>query len=322
MKIAYITSSSFSGSTLLTFILNAHSEMCTISEFDIMSSIQRDPDYLCSCGEKIRECEHFLELKKQMNERGFDFELDDMKLMFNIFENERINRYFTQKIPLVNSTRLESFRNSVLKLVPQYNHFMDKMHKKNQAFMEIISKLQHANIFVDANKNPYRLKRLAERHTVFPIYLYKNGIGGVYSFYSKRHISNHAITFKEACDKWFLEQITINRVIKESNIKNVLSLSYSEMCTNTQDSLNKIFDLCHIEHESISDFNTKKHHIIGNVMRVKGVDKIEEKRDWLGNITEQELKVYQRAYNHYMPKLIKYNKEIEPNIWNGVADIL
>ena len=41
MKLAYITSSSYSGSTLLSFILNSNPEISTISEFDIMDEIKR-----------------------------------------------------------------------------------------------------------------------------------------------------------------------------------------------------------------------------------------------------------------------------------------
>jgi hypothetical protein len=317
MKVAYITSSSFSGSTLLTFILNSHSKMGTISEFDIMSAIRDDPDYLCSCGDKIRQCKFFVELKNIMNNAGIEFELDNMDLMFNIFASEKANRYFTQKLPLFDSTALEDFRESILKLIPAYSRFMQNMHRKNEVFMQAVLKLQNADIFLDANKNPYRIKRLSERHEVLPIYVYKNGIAGAYSFYSKRASRKSGFSFRDACIIWFKEQITINRVMGDSSPKKALSISYGEMCGDTQSVVNKIYDLCEVEYQSISGFYDKPHHIIGNVMRVKNIDKIVETTAWKDNLGQKEIEIYLRIYDEYMPKLLGYNSQLEPHIWYG-----
>lgn len=315
MKVAYITSSSFSGSTLLTFILNSHPKIGTISEFDIMSSIRNDPDYLCSCGDKIRQCKFFVELKSIMNNSGMVFELDNMDLMFNIFSREKTNRYFTQKLPLFDSTALENFRESVLKLIPSYSHFMQNMHERNNVFMQAVLKLQNADIFLDANKNPYRIKRLSEQHEVLPIYVYKNGIAGAYSFYSKKASRKAGFSFRDACIIWFKEQITINRVMVDSSPNKALSISYSEMCGDTQSVVNKIYDLCGLEHQSISGFYEKPHHIVGNVMRVKNIDKIVETMAWKGNLNQKEIDTYLRIYDKYMPKLLSYNNELESHIW-------
>lgn len=315
MKVAYITSSSFSGSTLLTFILNSHPKLGTISEFDIMSAIRNDPDYLCSCGDKIRQCKFFLELKHIMNSAGMEFELDNMELMFNVFASEKINRYLTQKIPLFDSTTLENFRENILKLVPPYSRFIQNMHEKNKIFMQAVLKLQNANIFLDANKNPYRIKRLSEKHQVLPIYVYKNGIAGAYSFYSKRASRKPGFSFRDACIIWFKEQITINRVIVDSSPNRALSISYSEMCNDTQSVVNKIYDLCGVEHQSIAGFYEKPHHIIGNVMRVKNIDKIVETTAWRDNLGQKEIETYFRIYDKYMPKLLSYNNQLEQHIW-------
>ncbi len=309
----YITSSSYSGSTLLTFILNSHSKLGTISEFDIMSAIQRDPSFLCSCGDKIRACDFFVKLKKEINAQGIEYELDAMDLMFNIFSNERINRYFTQKLPLLNSTRLENFREKLLSLIPIYRRFMASTHERNSVFMQAVLKLQEAEVFLDANKNPYRIKRLSEKHEVLPVYVYKNGIAGAYSLFSKKV---HG-TFKHACVTWFKEQITINRVLHDSSPHKPLCISYSQICSDTQESVNKIYDFCGIERQTISGFYEKPHHIIGNVMRVKNIDKIVETTAWKDNLSQAEIDSYLKVYEKYMPQLLAYNNELEANIWCG-----
>ena len=279
-----------------------------------MSSL-KNPDYLCSCGEKIRECSFFTELKKRLEQQGIEFELDEMNLMFNIFESEWLNRYFTQKLPLIDSGALESARESILRMIPSYRRFMNNMHVRNDAFIKAVLELQNADVFVDANKNPYRIKRLAENHELLPIYLYKNGIGGAYSFYSKADKVYAKMSFKQACIKWFKEQININRVIHEAEPSDFVSISYSEMCRDTQGVSDKIYQLCGLEPVDVSNFNSVEHHIVGNSMRVSNIDKIKEKTDWKDNLTQKDIDTYRRQYDRYMPRLIAYNPSVEKEIW-------
>jgi len=182
MKLAYITSSSFSGSTLLSFLLNSNPEIATISEFDIMDEIKNNPDYMCSCGSRIRDCNFFNRLEKLINDEGVEFQLDNMDLMFYVVNNERINRYLTQKIPFFNSSFLEITRDYFLKCLPFINKRISEVFHRNEIFMKKVIELQKGSVFLDANKNPYRLKYLAKNYDTTAIYLYKNGIAGAYSF--------------------------------------------------------------------------------------------------------------------------------------------
>ncbi len=315
MKIAYITSSAYSGSTLLTFILNSHPQIGTISEFDIMSEIKNNSDYRCSCGDKIRKCKFFKKLKIKLNNAGMNFELDEMDLMFNLFENESINRYCTQKLPLIHSNTMESVREKILQLAPSYKQFLQNMHSRNSLFMQAVLELQSSSVFLDANKNPYRIKRLSEKHDVLPIYLFKNGIAGAYSFYTKEKYKKSYLGFKQACNTWFLEQITINRVIQNEQPVKFISLSYGDMCNSTQETANKIFELCGLQSHDISNFHDEEHHIIGNSMRISNVNKIVEREDWKDNLTQKDIDHYKQAYDRFMPKLLSYNQQLEKKIW-------
>ncbi len=316
MKLAYITSSSYSGSTLLSFILNSNPEISTISEFDIMETIQNNPNYLCSCGEKLRECGFFSQLKSELISEGVNFKLDDMDLMFYITKNERLNRYLTQKIPFLNSTALESIRDNVLNFIPAYKKRMNDIFYRNGLFMKKVVELQKGSVFLDANKNPYRLKFLSKQHDTTAIYLYKNGIAGAYSFFkASKLLDKHAITFEDACTRWFVEQITINRCINNIKSANKINLSYSELCKKPEKSVQDICSLLKIDYSSLHDFQQAEHHIIGNVMRTAGIDSIKESVDWKEKLTEQDYSTYRRIYKKYIKKLSNVNSSIINNLW-------
>jgi len=315
MKVGYITSSSYSGSTLLTFILNAHPKIGTISEFDVMDQIRTNSDYLCSCGERLRECGFFSSLKNELESRGIEFQLDDMQLMFNLADNERLNRYLSRKLPLLNSSYLEELRDAVLMLIPYFNKKMERAHTRNKLFIETVLKLTNSEVFIDANKEPYRLKHLSKDFDTSAIYIYKNGIAGAFSLYKGTLRTNSSASFESECKKWFIEQITINRCLSDINGLDVVNVAYSDLCSDTNKEVNKIFDMLGLENIDVSSFYNSEHHIIGNSMRVTSIDTIEERLDWQEKLTSSDIKTYKKILDKYSSMFAKYNEEAVSKLW-------
>jgi len=315
MKVGYITSSSYSGSTLLTFILNAHPKIGTISEFDVMDQIRTNSDYLCSCGERLRECGFFSSLKNELESRGMEFQLDDMQLMFNLADNERLNRYLSRKLPLLNSSYLEELRDAVLMLIPYFNKKMERAHTRNKLFIETVLKLTNSEVFIDANKEPYRLKHLSKDFDTSAIYIYKNGIAGAFSLYKGTLRTNSSASFESECKKWFIEQITINRCLSDIKGLDVVNVAYSDLCSDTNKEVNKIFDMLGLENIDVSSFYNSEHHIIGNSMRVTSIDTIEERLDWQEKLTSSDIKTYKKILDKYSSMFAKYNEEAVSKLW-------
>ena len=315
MKIAYITSSPYSGSTLLSFILNAHPRIATISEYDVMDDIKKNPDYLCSCGKKIRQCDFFLQLKERMEGSGFSFELDDMDMMYVLHSEERINRYLSQKLPIFNSSAIEDIRDAFVGLVPKYRHLKETFFERNNTFMKTILELQGGDVFLDANKNPYRMKLLSQRYDVRAIYLYKNGIAGVYSFLKVARRLKRPLSVEDAANRWFVEQLTINRCLESIDKEKVVRVAYSDLCQHPEDEIGRICGLLDVETAPIDGFQDATHHIVGNAMRIKGVEEIKERLDWQDNLTEQDFTDYRRVLNKYEKKLAMMDPVIVEKLW-------
>jgi len=317
MRVAYIVSSSYSGSTLLSFLLNAHQEIGTISEFHNMDTISRNPDYMCSCGERIRDCPFFLELKKRLNARGLEFEVDDMDMMLRLHQNEIVNRLLTEKIPKFQSTKLESLRDRMVDSIPIYKSIKEKYYTRIEIFMREILSLTGSSVFLDATKNPYRMLFLSKKFDVKAIYLLKNGIGGAYSYIKAARLRNKRLSIVEASTMWFEEQITISRCLNRMKSDQYIMVSYSELCNETENILSNLFDFLGLPmNKWLKDFRDVPHHILGNAMRLSGLSEIEERKDWMEKLSERDKKNYLKVYEQYEKKLERVNPDIIRYVWH------
>ena len=76
MRLAYILAASHSGSTLLSMLLGSHPQIATIGEMNLSPKAMGDLDhYRCSCGDLIRRCRFWEQVREGMVSRGFAFDL-------------------------------------------------------------------------------------------------------------------------------------------------------------------------------------------------------------------------------------------------------
>lgn len=316
MKIAYIVSSSYSGSTLLSFILNSHPNIGTISEFDNMDAIKKDPKYMCSCGQYVRECPFFLALKNRLNKKKIVFELDNMDMIVRLHQNERINRLMTERLPKIQSTIIEKTRDIIIDMLPKVRNAKERYYMRNQAFIEQILELNHASVFLDATKNPYRMLFLNKRFNIKGIYLIKNGIAGAFSYIKAARSRNESLSMYDAASRWFEEQITISRAFLRMNTEQRIMVSYSEICQKTEETIYRILRYLQLDPRMIEKhFSKVPHHIIGNAMRLANAEKIKEKQDWIDGLGNDEKDMYRKVYKKYAPKLFSINPQIKKHIW-------
>lgn len=315
MRVCYIVSSSFSGSTLLSFILNSHPEIGTISEFDNMDAIVNDPNYLCSCGEKLRTCLFFRQLGEKMKAAGQPFAVDRMDLMGSLNDNERINRLLVGRLPKIQSNFMEGLRNLLVRNLPWYRENLEDCHHRTSIFMKSVLELCNASVFLDATKDPYRMLFLAERHDVHVVYLFKNGIAGAYSYMKDAARNSNPITMEEAGTRWFEEQITILRALKKISPENQLGVSYSALCGNPQKTCSQIYQFLKLLPATIDKFGHVPHHLVGNQMRLSQSLEIKEREDWKVGLTETDIFVFRDLRSRYIDQLETLFPDIETNIW-------
>ena len=76
LKLIYVFSPSFSGSTLLTLALNHHPDIASIGE--VKATAMGDvSNYHCSCGVLLNDCDFWKGITEKINRLGYQFELDN-----------------------------------------------------------------------------------------------------------------------------------------------------------------------------------------------------------------------------------------------------
>ena len=113
-KLAYILAASHSGSTLLAMLLGSHHETRTVGELKLSPRAIGDIDqYRCSCGEFIRKCPFWNDVRARMARRGFDFDIANAGTSYSGIETPYAGRLLR---PLHRGRMLEAIRDMGLSL--------------------------------------------------------------------------------------------------------------------------------------------------------------------------------------------------------------
>ena len=79
----YVLAASHSGSTLLSMLLGAHPEICTVGELKLPTAAMGDlREYLCSCGRLVLECPFWRRTRETLHRRGVPFDFEDPQMDF------------------------------------------------------------------------------------------------------------------------------------------------------------------------------------------------------------------------------------------------
>lgn len=290
----YLTSSSYSGSTLFTFLVNQHPELFTIGELEGWD--YGDSQYHCSCGTLIDECVFFQYIRENYRKKGLAFSTRNFGTRLRLAGNSRINRYLTCAIPYLRYTEIEKMRDTVLWHLPglkkRYNNAVDS----NRIFVNSSLEYSHASVFVDATKNPFRLRMLSNinEFDLKILYMARDIRGVVASNVRKKNVSVEA-----AAKQWLAEQENILRVLRE--YPGYMSIYYEDLCTHTNAELSKLY-----AHLGVQDYSFEgniregEHHILGNVMRVSDVNDIRLDERSKTELSKGQIALIEEIAWHYL----------------------
>lgn len=315
MKVAFTVSSSYSGSTLLSLLLNAQPDIGTVSEFDALGDILRDKDFVCSCGEEIRRCPFFKEVERILNEQGIDFSIERIHEMLEVHPQPLIQRLLVGRLPYFRPRWLEKLRDATVRSIPHYRTLERRFFEKNEALMKAVVELQGATIFLDANKDVYRMQLLARHFDVKPIYIFKNGIAGVYSYHKNAAARGYPWTMEQASRVWFRQQLLICHSLKYFE-GDYLQTSYSTLCQDVEGTVRRITEFLGVGFSPARELAWTKHHVIGNRMRLTDLSVIREDERWKSSLSEADIAVYRSVYKQYAPRIRALNEELFGHIWH------
>lgn len=273
LRVLYICSSQFSGSTLTSFLLNAHADIATIGH-TMGWTYGKNEDFRCSCGDKISDCILFTKVRNAFAGNGLRFDPRNFGTEFRLAKPARLNQLLLEALPLLHVTAIEKFRDSAVSITPGLRSRLRRQQLANYVLMKTVLEHYGAKVYLDNSHSPYRLRTLARnpRFELYPIHLIRDPRGVSLSL-----VRNSGMAVSDAVDAWISHQTTILRIA--GDVRPPLRLSYERLCTDTDAELARLHDYCGLEPRAFSgDFKEQEHHILGNRMRLSaGSIRLDEK---------------------------------------------
>lgn len=311
-RLLYLTSSSYSGSTLFTFLVNQHPDIFTIGELEGWD--YGNEKYRCSCGELIETCPFFTNMGSVFNQHGLIFGTRHFGTKLKLSNNDTINRYLTSSIPHLDFSLLEKARDLAVRHIPGFSKIIKNTKQSNKLFIESALNYSGAKVFVDATKNPYRLRMLKDIDGIDlqVLYMVRDVRGVVASNVRKKGISIKAATLK-----WLREQRNILRVLDE--FPDAMRLYYEDMCIDPVATLSHIYAGMGLDNCIFSgDVRSGDHHILGNAMRVTNVNEIHLDERWRNELDVATVDEIKRICREYVSD--KNNRRLNEVVFHYVGE--
>jgi hypothetical protein len=285
-----IQTTAFSGATLLSFLLGAHPQIATVGEMNGLIA-REDPEvYLCSCGQKIKECDFWNSIASAMRDRGFEFCVAHFDMQFGLGGPQAIQQLRVQSFR--NST-LDSLRDTIFQAWPAERRRLKALVARNEAFIESVLTVTGKQVFVDTSKDNLRLNAL-RRYSGFDIraiHLIRDARGVVASRLQRRR----GVDAHEAARQWAKLHQRIQITLGTWPETQRIQVRYEDLCQDVEGTLERLYRFCGVDpHFRVADFRRAPHHIVGNPMRLSNLSEISLDERWRSLLTEEQLQEIQQ----------------------------
>lgn len=283
----YIASPSFSGSTILTFVLGAHRQIATIGELK-WGDIDLKT-YSCSCGTLLRDCAFWKKVSERVQARGLPFNLHRPATDFRFRSNPLADRVARARL---RGPVFESVRGALVSVLPACRDSWSEVVELNKAMMEIIIELKSASMFLDASKDPVRLKHLMDcgQFRVWLIQLVRDGRAVINSA-----IKNEKQSAETAAQEWLRTHHQIERLAARLGPQQVCRIRYEDMCADLDGSRRNLFEFLQLNpSDCVADFRAVDHHILGNRMRLQPSSEVRLDEKWRAELADSDRACFER----------------------------
>ena len=286
IELTYIAAPSYSGSTLLTFLLNTHPEIATVGELK-WGTIDT-ATYRCSCGERLIDCAFWLSIKARVEQKGLPFDFERPTTDFRLHNNSIGDRLMRARN---RGPVFEAMRGAAMSVLPKCRKRMATARDVNKAAMDAILFLQKGRILLDASKDPVRLMHLINtgEFNVRVLHLIRDGRGVTNSTIKKKGLDAEA-----AANDWAHTHRQIERIAAKLHDGTYRQVRYEDLCRNTAIECESIFAFLGLEPgKATLSMEDVPHHILGNAMRLGAIDAIKLDEAWRHELDERAGRIFE-----------------------------
>ena len=288
----YLLAPSYSGSTLLTYLLSQHDRIATIGELKAtrMGDVDR---YDCSCGTRIRECAFWQELARRAADRDVEFSVDDFGTVFGS-SNALLDKVMRAT---VRGPWFERLRSALLALAPGAAARRRAIARRNFVLGQVVCEMQDGDIFLDGSKDAVRLRHFIDAGLwdIRVIYLQRDGRGVTNSYRKHDDMSRD-----RAIDYWLANVRELERMRARLPGESVFDLRYEDLCREPARTMSELWRWLGIAERPLEALaeTADKSHILGNRMRLTNVAEIRYDESWRRISSADDLERFAERAGH------------------------
>lgn len=259
-KLVPLLANWYSGATLLTILLNAHSEI--ISNGESMLFDENDTRrYDCSCGKYVDECEFYGATTGAMRLPGGAGWDKQLFVQVPRFTHRPVLRTVLQ------SPRFEStLRHQLIGMTPTYRDIRERFLQAQLQFFASARRISGASIYLDGTKSIRRAQLFARdgRCEMRGLHLIRDGRGFCASYMKNMRPAPH---WSDAAKAWLSYIDQVDRFSRAFPSVPILVVKYEDLCRSTAEVIGAICRFLDISYEEPAADMMKDAHILGNRMR-------------------------------------------------------
>jgi hypothetical protein len=279
-RVLYVVGTGFTGSTLLSFLLNGHPQIASVGEatgpYDLWDD-QRT--YPCSCGKTLADCEFWQRVGKEMEARGIAFGPNQWNVHFRLSPSRVAHQLLSQSL---RHNALDGVRDRLVLQAPAWRAKLEDTARRSVTLVESVLAVTRKRVFLDATKDTVRaryLLRLTELD-LHVVHLVRDSFGYVSSHMDRDRSLDSGIRF------WNRTIGHANRLADLLPPGRFLRVRYEDLCASTETELARIVRFVGLEpHAGPENFRDQDHHMIGSQMRLGSSGRVVLDERWRERLT-------------------------------------
>lgn len=289
-RLVYVLAASHSGSTLLTMLLGAHPDLCTVGE--LKATIPGDvAEYPCSCGERINLCPFWARVRAGMARRGLDFDFAQPYVDLQSIDSAYVRQVLR---PLHRGWLLEHVRDAALWLSPTARAQYALIRHRTAALVDTVCEISGQNIIVDSSKYGLRLKYLLRNPAldvqIVRVIRYGRAVAATY------YIDERRLPMAQAALEWRRSNEEAEQLLTSVDPARSIEVRYEQLCHDPAGGLARLFEFIRVDPaRGTLDYRAREHHVIGNWMRTQKTSAIVLDERWRQQLTAVDLGEFERV---------------------------
>lgn len=284
IKLLYLVSLEYSGSTLVALLLGSHKDIATVGELSGPNPNIKKEEHPCSCGSTTLECPFWRRIEERLAKKGINYSVFGQDKYW-LCSNNRYIRYALTRP--VKSKLIDGLQAAILKRLGRVKAFL----KIRTLLIREIIEHYSASVFLDTDKETSQLQIL-RRHPDLDIkvlHLVRDGRG---QFASQLRRGRDAVASAQRLAKYDISAMALKDIMTPDRY---MLLKYEDICSDPKTYLGRIAEFAGLDPQGFPEgFRGEDLHVFGNPMIRNFTRDIIPDERWREELDKKDLALFEQ----------------------------